>query len=118
MIGSIISNTRSLESALDASYLRGEVIQHNIANVDTPGYKACRVEFESLLQEAQKSSGSAAVQAQVTQDDGASMRLDGNNVDVEKEMGALAKNKLWYDTLVRQLNENYTRLRMCIREGK
>ena len=118
MLGFLTNNTRSLHNAMDASYLRGEVIQHNIANATTPGYKAHHVKFESLLQKAQQTSNRATVTPQVVRDESSSMKLDGNNVDIDREMGEQAKNKLWYDTLVRQLSENYGRLRMCIREGK
>jgi flagellar basal-body rod protein FlgB len=40
-----------LKKSLDASSERGRVIAHNIANVNTAGYKASEVEFEDKLKE-------------------------------------------------------------------
>ncbi len=39
MISNLLFTNRNLEKALDASWLRNEVISQNIANSDTPGYK-------------------------------------------------------------------------------
>ena len=51
------SNIDLLHRALDASNLRQETVSSNIANVNTPGYKAKRVEFESLLKDAMDGTG-------------------------------------------------------------
>lgn len=42
----------ALERSLDAASLRQQVISNNLANANTPGYKASHVVFESLLQQA------------------------------------------------------------------
>ncbi|HOR13388.1 MAG TPA: flagellar basal body protein, partial [Clostridia bacterium] len=42
---SILSKTDVLKSGLDAAWLRNEVIMNNIANAETPGFKASKVEF-------------------------------------------------------------------------
>src|SRR5690554_6028727 len=104
MIWKLFNRTALTEKALDASWLRNEVIAHNIANVDTPGYKRKTVSFESCLNE---SNGSASMtrktrkghidftgrqnEAKVQTDySELSHRLDGNNVDIEYEMAQLA----------------------------
>jgi len=45
-----------LEKTLDVCVLRHKVIANNIANVDTPGFKASRVIFEEKLKRALKES--------------------------------------------------------------
>ena len=54
----------------------------------------------------------------VSQNDDLTMRMDGNNVDVEAENVALARNTIYYYTLTEQMNSEFSRLGMAIREGK
>jgi flagellar basal-body rod protein FlgB len=42
------------------------------------------------------------------------MRADGNNVDIDAQMSALAKNNVWYDTLVAKLNSEFSRMKLAI----
>ena len=41
-----------LDKAADASWMREKTIAHNIANVDTPGYKRKDIEFDTTLKQA------------------------------------------------------------------
>jgi flagellar basal-body rod protein FlgB len=124
------------EKALDAAWLRNEVIAQNIANVDTPGYKKKSVSFEEYLDQAvdsgsfkgnttdgrhmQIGAGNAEnVPIKVTSDySNLSTRLDGNNVDVEKEMADSAKNDIRYNTLIQSVSDSYKRLMSAISEGR
>jgi len=58
------------------------------------------------------------VKARVLKDNKTTMRHDGNNVDVEAENVALARNIVYYYTLTEQMNSEFARLGMAIREGK
>lgn len=121
-----------LEKGLDASWLRGQVISNNLANVDTPHFKASSVEFESVFRAALKQSSSSecatgvrrvarqleGVSARVVQNRKSSLRLDGNNVDIDAENALLAKNTLYYNTLVQKLNAEFRKLSMAIHEGR
>ena len=136
-----------LQNGLEASWRRNTVIRNNIANVETPGFKASDVEFESLLVKAleEEQSGSGFVGAktheghrdigsgvrkeksaedimsvgpQTVKRGDTSMRMDGNNVDIESENVKLAQNSLYYNTLVEKMNSEIRRLRMAITEGR
>lgn len=49
----VIDNTmRALENSLHYSTTKNKAISNNIANVDTPNYKAQNVSFRSMLDEA------------------------------------------------------------------
>ena len=87
-----------LDKAADAAWIRNDAIANNIANVDTPGYKRQDVDFEGELQRALGNSKYTSMDEKVsalktrdltprTYTDSAnfSYRLDGNNVDIEKE---------------------------------
>lgn len=130
---SIFSGTKYLEKGMDASWQRNSVIMNNIANVDTPNFKSSRVEFESLFKSALQGSGVRAkrtrdkhidfgsgnintTSAVTMQNDATTMRMDGNNVDIDYENAQLAKNQLFYYTLTQQLNAEFSMLRNAIEE--
>ena len=54
------------------------------------------------------------VQPAVVQDSSTTMRMDENNVDIDQQMTDLAKNTIWYNTLVTQMNGEMERLRLAI----
>lgn len=114
-----------LEKKLEASALRQKVIANNIANVDTPGFKTSHVEFENILQQAMNNKESPplrktdprhidpsmkvqTVQARVVIDNTTSLRNDGNNVDIDKEMADLAKNGIDYQAISQILGQKYS----------
>jgi len=125
-----------MQRGLSASWTRNAVIRNNIANVETPGFKASRVEFESLLRKAAEGgnfqaarthpmhlefSGTSdimSVQPMIRQSRDLSMRKDGNNVDIESENVRMAQNSIHYNTLLEKLNSEIRRLRMAISEGR
>ena len=133
-----------LQKGLSASWTRNAVIRNNIANVETPGFKASDVEFESLMARALTETqgcgfkgtkthekhidiGSGyntgeidlnSVNAVVVKRYDTSMRMDENNVDIEGENVKLAQNTLYYNALLEKMNSEIRRLRMAITEGR
>lgn len=136
MLEKLSRNSKLLEKALDAAWLRNEVISQNIANVDTPGYKSKTVAFEEHLSQAMEGRGFKLlrtdkrhmashkddvdkVDIKVTVDRKAmSIRLDGNNVDIDNEMASMAKNTIKYNVLIQSLNAGFRRLKSVISEGR
>lgn len=125
VIERLFNRTKIAQKALDGLWLRNEAIAQNIANVDTPGYKRKTVSFEDQLKKAvdgsSKDLGSAAddIKIKITQDNNAlSMRLDGNNVDIDSEMAAMAKNNIQYNTLIQGISAEFKKLRSAITEGR
>ncbi len=90
---------------LDATSLRQRVIGENIANVNTPGYQRQEVQFEQqlvrLIEGSNKPLGDRElgdVRPRVTTTKNLPNRADGNNVNVETEVGQLTKNEILYET--------------------
>ena len=128
----------TLQKGLSASWLRNAVIRNNIANIETPNFKASDVEFEAFFARAlqeepgfvgtrthpgHREIGSPAIDLEsihpkVFQRKDLSMRMDGNNVDIESENVKLAQNSLYYNTMLEKMNSELRRLRMAINEGK
>lgn len=129
----LFSSVNCLEKGMGATWLRNEVISNNIANIDTPGFKASEVEFEDLMAAAVgsgpktvalavtddrhisgKAESAADVEAKVVKDDSTSAGLDENNVDIEHEMAELAKNSIEYYSLVSKVNSEFRKLDAAI----
>ena len=124
-----------MQRGLSVAWTRNAVIRNNIANVETPNFKATYVEFESLLARSLEEGGFVGtrthpmhreigktnfmnVQPMLRQSRELSMRMDGNNVDIESENVRLAQNSLHYNTIMEKLNSEIRRLRMAIAEGR
>ncbi|WP_227767256.1 flagellar basal body rod protein FlgB [Zhaonella formicivorans] len=124
-----------LAKALDTASLRQSVLAHNIANVNTPGYKRSYVVFEESLQKALgKNKGiilagdkpghirppqtAAEVRPVVETDRNTSLRQDGNNVDIDAEMVQVAMNSINYNAAASQLNSRLGILRYVINDGR
>jgi flagellar basal-body rod protein FlgB len=127
--------TLSLQKGLDASAQRHRAGTNNVANVNTPGYKRKEVAFEEQLRQAltaptrtpmvtthpRHMGGGTSfndVVHTVRKDSHSTMRADGNNVDIDREMAMMAANQLNYNALSQVLNERYSLVRYVIHEGR
>ncbi|QHS22241.1 flagellar basal body rod protein FlgB [Virgibacillus sp. MSP4-1] len=130
---SLFSNTfQILDRSLDYASLKNQTISNNIANVDTPNYKAKDVDFKSALNQAQSSldavrthekhlpfhSGQSLTQFQVVSRQDTTYNHNGNNVDVDKEMTDLAKNQIYYQAIADRLNGKFNSLKTVLRGGQ
>lgn len=115
-----MENTYGLmKEALNVSSNRAQLNANNIANVNTPGFKAKRIEFESVLNNALdqethlKTTSKMHMQADGAIEPHESVRNDtavkenGNNVDLDVEMLNQAQNGLNYSALTSQLKGRY-----------
>lgn len=116
-----------LTKAADASWTRESVINNNIANVSTVGYKRQDIDFQSVLREElgnckHKSLDNkineldiSDLNAQIYTDSvNYSYRLDGNNVDIDTENVELASEQIRYDALVTSINSEFSRMRAAL----
>ena len=109
---------KSLEVALHGTELRQQVVANNLANVNTPGFKRSDVEFGPALAEALQFSGTSAavggVMPVVKTDTTSAMRLDGNNVDIDREATYLAQTQLQFSALMAVVTKNLTTMSSII----
>jgi len=107
--------TQVLEQGLQAAALRQHVLANNIANINTPGFKRTRVEFERQLAQAlQSGEDPTKVKPLLVVEQDRTAGPDGNNVDLEAEMVRLVENQLWHAAMTRQLSDHFSRLRLAI----
>ncbi|HET7579057.1 MAG TPA: flagellar basal body rod protein FlgB [Bacillales bacterium] len=116
-----------LAQALNRTSLKERTISQNIANVDTPNYKAKHVVFKDELGrqlEARRTnprhipfSTSQGNGTYIKKETGTTINNNGNNVDMDREMAELAKTQIRYQALVEQLNWKFKDLRTVLRGG-
>ncbi len=125
------------KSALDAAWVRQRVIADNIANVNTPGFKRSKVLFEDKLKEALNEKGKIEaitteerhikfsgynnptfVSPQIIVENDTIYRNDKNNVDINEETAALAKNNILYEALITRISQKLKAIKSLVSEGK
>ena len=103
----------TLQQALDGLQRRQDAIAANVANLETPGYLSREVDFESSLRSA-VASGSPDRFA-VTEDRSlAATRLNGNNVNIDREIMLGSETLLRQRLVIQGLNSKYQILRTAI----
>lgn len=109
--------TETLRAALTGLDARRQAFEANIANVETPGYTAVKVEFEDALRAA-VADGNPADVAVTTTPSTEPARLNGNNVDVGQEMVGATETALREELVVAALNNKYRLIRASISGGQ
>lgn len=135
MLEKAFSSINLKSKALDGSWLRNQLITNNLANSNTPGFKRQDVDFQKVLQDflgqgelrmvrtntkhmPLNQGAEEGITFSVDTEYGTSVRRDENNVNMDVEMAELAKNQLYYSTVVDSVNSDIRRLRTAIREGR
>lgn len=112
-----------LRAAMSGLASRQRAIANNVANVDTPGFKATEVRFEDALKNAMsrgqssKSINQSELNSTVSRGtlvDATSTRADGNNVDIDREMEMLSEANLNYSALTQVMSTRIGILRNVI----
>jgi flagellar basal-body rod protein FlgB len=103
----------TLSQALDGLQLRQEAITANVANLETPGYLSREVEFESSLRAA-IAQGDPRTFAVSEQRSLAATRLNGNNVNIDREILLGQETTLRQRLVIQGLNSKYSILRTAI----
>lgn len=124
------STTQKLEHALNYRSLNHKTIANNIANADTPNYKAQSVQFKDALNSSMKAYRTDAkhipFSSETTVDRPFNVKTNantsyshnGNNVDTDKEMAKLAENQLYYQALIQRMNGKLSSMKMVIGGGR
>ncbi len=119
-----------LVQGLNAYSLRHRAISGNVVNSETPGYRRHQVNFEEKLKAAISggklkrtsnlhlgSGGTRAegLQPEIELDSTPSDVNDINNVDIDQEMGEMARNHLQFNFASKMTSLNFEMLKLSIR---
>lgn len=117
--------TNLLQQYLDVQSQRTQVIAGNIANADTPNYNAKEFRFEDFLRDAAQQSELPVSRqtddlspTQIAEQIPTVIGLDGNTVDIGKEMADLAQAGTSFNFGAKMLQSRLRTLRIAIREGR
>ena len=121
---------QKLQNSLDLATTKNNTIANNVANVDTPNYKAKGVAFKDVLTselnvlEAKRTdprhlsfNEDSSKGYRVFQKAGGSYNNNGNNVDIDKEMTELAKNQIYYQGLTDRISGKFKSMQSVLRGG-
>jgi flagellar basal-body rod protein FlgB len=105
---------------LDLATAEAKLTAVNMANVDTPGYRAVGMDFEAEMRGAinDVEQGRGPRRVRVTEVDGLVSRPDGNDVSIDRESLNLAETQLKFRTGVALLRQEYQRVMDAIHADK
>ena len=138
MAGMFENNIFTLvQKTLDFRTQRQDLLASNIANKDTPGYKAEDMVFQKSLEKAlhaeepgllkttnprhfdgRNTPPLKLVEAQRIHSASPFPDFDGNTVDLDREMAKMAENQLMYNASIRMLTHQFRMLKTAITEGR
>jgi flagellar basal-body rod protein FlgB len=113
MIGDVTQT--ALHAALTGLAQRQRVTADNIANLQTPGFLAGRVDFESALRGAIADGETPAVSSGTVARSLQPTRTDGNNVNLDQETVIATETGLRYQLALNALDGKYTVMRTALR---
>ncbi len=102
--------TRALTAALDGLSIRQNVIANNLANIDTPNFRATSVDFESSLASA-LADGNPEQTVISSTPTLTPVGANGNNVDQRKETMAAMQTVYQYQVLTRATGDRFDLLK-------
>jgi len=103
-----------LAGALSLLQRRHEVLVSNVANLETPGYRARELDFGAALKEAFASPERAPTAPTARIDPTAPARADGNSVDLDLQMAKLGQNGGRYTALAKIMGLRLALLRLAM----
>lgn len=125
----------ALQKSLDLRAQKQQVIAGNIANAETPGYSARKLNFEDNLRKAISnpemagrktnakhfpigSSGISSVHGTLTKQVNSSPLGDGNSVSVDDEMFDLAENQILFEASSQIIKKKFSMLKFAAGDGR
>jgi flagellar basal-body rod protein FlgB len=107
MIDGLDAMFRFQAEALKLRSQRQELLAANIANADTPNYKAVDIDFGAALKAATDGApGSTRPDPTVLYRNPTQPSLDGNTVEMDQERAQFADNTVRYEAALRVLNQH------------
>ncbi|HPI39438.1 MAG TPA: flagellar basal body rod protein FlgB [Pseudobdellovibrionaceae bacterium] len=136
MSGLFDKTTQALQTSLNMRQLRHNITSSNIANAETPGYHAKKIDFEEALTRALDMEGMNSLSASssdhfalgsvaankirpdIYENPDGVVNNDGNTVNIENEMSQLSENSILYKAALQLINKKMAALKYAASEGR
>ena len=109
------ATSMALHAALSGLAQRQRVTADNIANIQTPGFLAGRVDFESSLRGALRNGDTPQISGGSTLRSLEPTNTNGNNVNLDAETLIATETGLRYQLALNALDGKYNSLRTALR---
>ncbi len=112
---------KAMQAGLNALNEKQQVISQNLANQDTPNYKAKELNFEDVLNKSISDSDgdtNYAFRTTVTESEDTYVNEDGNNVDSDKESLELYSTYLQSAAIIQKMNTSIATYRYVISQSQ
>jgi len=118
------------KAALSGLSMRQQVTSRNIANVDTPGYQAQTVNFETAIKQAIEKTDKPRLAVtnvkhmqiddpqstvMITNAAGGTNRADGNDVDIDNELTQMNDTAIRYQALTQMISQKFSLIRNLVK---
>lgn len=127
---------QGLQTSINMRELKQGVIQSNIANAETPGYHAKKVDFEDALARALDLDGTKTLETSspehfaaggglsvtkvapdVYENPEGAVNNDGNTVDLGREIADLNANSIMHKAAIQLINKKLAALKYAVSDG-
>lgn len=127
--------TNALGAALNFRLQKQNLVGSNIANAETPGFHAQKIDFEKSLSRALELDGAGSmaatheghqpfsrgniekVRAEIYDNPDIPVNNDKNTVDLEREMADLAENSILYKTAIELMRKKLGAMKYAASDG-
>lgn len=113
---------QNLNKALGKATERHSLLLTNIANANVPGYKRKDMDFNIQIDQASSNSKQQLKghlnDIRSHSNSGTTMRVDGNNVDLEHEVFSIAETESRYNILTELADRQFKDIKNVIHEGR
>ena len=125
-VGFVFDRTIQLvQDRMQLNSANQKVVSGNLANINTPGYKAKSMAFEDVLRESMEDQGARLVRSNLKHIDPgdtvvamkAAEVVESGPVDLDTEMMKLSRNSIEYQFMISMLNKKFAMIKNAISEG-
>lgn len=137
LINSILFSDKTpkvVKKSVDFNARKASITSSNIANAETPGYKAVRMNFEEELKSAasgnllkmkttnrnhiQPKGGTLANLEPRIEVDRSPGRIDGNNVDIDREVTDMAETQIAYEAAISAMKKRGAIVKYAVTDAR
>lgn len=117
MFGGVVE---ALRQASAFALRRHELLAENVANADTPGFRAHDLSFTreldlaQLVQSRPDGSYGPGMDLRIVDSPDGPAKLDGNDVDLDKHMTRIGANAMYHNVVIQLLNARFNALKSAI----